>query len=115
MFRSSPKIDLSPRKTLELIQLQLNHARQSLDSEDVETSFAICMFADSLLGSLKAVVKGPRRFYSASGSVHDVDLEKKTSLCQEIASAYLKHANLLANLDKEAMAQKSRQRAKKWG
>ncbi|CAO3567052.1 unnamed protein product [Mortierella alpina] len=115
MGAHSPEIDLSPCKTLELAHLQLNQARQALDSKDTEIAFAICKFVDSLLNSLKAVVKRPHRFHCSTGSIHDVDPEKETLLCQEIASTYLDLARLMADLGKGAMAQTSRQRADKWG
>ncbi|KAF9560535.1 hypothetical protein EC968_006122 [Mortierella alpina] len=115
MFHYSPEVDLSPRKTLELVRLQLSQARQARDSKDADVSLVICKFADSLLASLKAVVKRPHRFCISSGSIHNIDLEQETSLCEEIANAYLDHANLMADLGKEAMAQTSRKRADKWG
>ncbi|KAF9966909.1 hypothetical protein BGZ70_000818 [Mortierella alpina] len=105
----------SNNKTLELVQLQLIQARQACDSRDAEIAFAICKIADSLLTPLKAVVKRPHRFRSSSGSMHGIDPEQETALCQEIACAYIEHANLMAELGKADMAQTSRKRADKWG
>ncbi|KAF9950919.1 hypothetical protein BGZ72_007489 [Mortierella alpina] len=112
MFDHSPKIDLSPSKMLELVQLQLTQARSS---KDQEIALAICKLADSILASLKCVVKRPHRFRSSSRSIHDADPEQETSLCQEIACAYMDHANLMATLGHAELAQNSRKRAEKWG
>ena len=112
MFYHSPKINLAPSKTLELVRLQLQQAH---DSKDPEITLIICNFADSLLASLKSVVKRPPRVTSSSGPIHNVDPDQESLLCQEIASAYLEHANLMADLGHADMAQNSRKRADKWG
>ncbi len=112
MFHPSPKVDLSPAKTLELVQLQLNQAR---NFNDPEIALAICKIADSLLASLKAVVKRPNRFRPSSASSHDVNSQQEVPLCQEIARAYIDHANLMGALGYADMAQDSRKRADKWG
>ncbi|KAG0044723.1 hypothetical protein BGZ83_009996 [Gryganskiella cystojenkinii] len=112
MLSHSPKINLVPSKILELIRLQL---KQAHDSEDPEVTLIFCNFADWLLTSLKTVVKRPSRLKSSSRTVHGDGSEQETLLFQEIASAYLDHANLMVDLGYADMAQKSRSRADKWG
>ena len=157
MFHHSPKINLAPSKTLELVRLQLKQAhdskdpeiiliicnfavslltslksvvnlapsktlevvrwqlKQAYDSKDPEIILIICNFADSLLASLKSVVKRSHRVTSSSGTIHNVDPDQESLLCHEIASAYLDHANLMADLGHADLAQNSRKRADKWG
>ncbi|KAG0305305.1 hypothetical protein BGZ99_002145, partial [Dissophora globulifera] len=103
MFDTSPKSALSASKTLALIQVHLTHARES---KDVEIKLVWCEYADNLLDQMKTLVKRP-----VTGNKGAVD----QTLQQEIARAYLEHANLLADLGFAEKAQKSRRRADKWG
>lgn len=102
MFDTNPKSALSASKTLEVIQFQLTHARES---KDVEIKLVWCSSADNLLGHMKHLVKRP-----GTGSKNN-----DRTLQQEIASVYLEHANLLAGLGFAEKAQGTRQRADKWG
>ncbi|KAF8958122.1 hypothetical protein BGZ46_002036 [Entomortierella lignicola] len=107
MFGIHSKNTLSAVKSLNLIQILLNNARIQ-DSNDADIKLVLCNYADELLARMKNTVKRP------SIGAHSKDDGNQT-LREEIASAYLDHANLVADLGHPELALNSRKRAEKWG
>ncbi|KAF9202010.1 hypothetical protein BGZ49_007804 [Haplosporangium sp. Z 27] len=106
MFDIHSKNTLSAVKSLNLIQILLNNARIQ-DSNDADIKLVLCNYADELLAHMKNTVKRP------SIGAHSKDDGNQT-LREEIASAYLDHANLVADLGRPELALNSRKRAEKW-
>ncbi|KAF9926077.1 hypothetical protein BGZ67_008278 [Mortierella alpina] len=106
MFDSLNKNALPPNKALELIQIVLGTAH---DCKDADIRMVICSYVDTLLRKMKRVLKRP---YSIMGSKRE---SGDRILREGIATAYLDHANLLADLGHADLALSSRQRADKWG
>ena len=109
MFGHSLKINLALRNTVRLLP------KQAHDSKDPKIILVICNIASWLLATLKSVAKRHSRSTSFSGAIHNIDLEQETLLFQDIASAYLDHANLMGNLGHANMTQESRRRAESLG
>ncbi|KAF9161622.1 hypothetical protein BGX21_008753 [Mortierella sp. AD011] len=107
MFDIHSKNTLSAVKSLNLIQILLNDARVQ-DSNNADIKFILCNYVDVLLAHMKNIVKRP------STGIHSKDDGDQT-LREEIASANLDHANLVADLGHPELALKSRKRAEKWG
>lgn len=109
MFDMRSKNTLSLAKSLEVIQILLNTAREG--SKDPEIKMVFCDYADALLGHMKSILKRPG---SSSDKRHD-DSGGDKVLQESVATAYLDHAILVADLGQLDLAQNSRKRADKWG
>ncbi|KAF9994208.1 hypothetical protein BGZ79_001035 [Entomortierella chlamydospora] len=101
MFEIHAKHALSASQSLELIQFLLSNARD----KEPPIRFVLCNYAKALLESMKEIVKRT--------SIDNKDGNQ--SLREGIASAYLDHANLVADLGHPDQAQTSRRKADKWG
>ncbi|KAG0043057.1 hypothetical protein BGZ83_011888, partial [Gryganskiella cystojenkinii] len=93
---------LSPAKSLELVQFHLKNAREV---KDPEIRMALCDHVDAILEPMKKIVK----------RTPTKPNDSEQALREGIATAYLEHANLVADLGHPDRAQTSRKRANKWG
>ncbi|KAG0049620.1 hypothetical protein BGZ83_005545 [Gryganskiella cystojenkinii] len=114
MFDLNSKTPLSAAQTLELVQIQLGFARECKDDA---IKLTLCKYADKLLEPMKKVVKRPTTNNNnhSSNPNNREEEEKEQTLRESIATAYLDHANLVADLGLPDLAQTSRRRADKWG
>ncbi|KAG9319127.1 hypothetical protein KVV02_001706, partial [Mortierella alpina] len=97
---------LTATQALQLVHILFDKAREC---QDPAIKLALCGNADAYLGNMKQLVK---RATTASTN-HNDDSERTVK--EEIASAYLDHANLVADLGHAILAVNSRRRAEKWG
>ena len=104
MFDFKPKSALPVQKALELVKVHLAHARESKD-DAMKTVW--CDYADTVLGNMRSLVRRP-----ISNRKNEVG--QTLQLQQDIAKAYLEHANLVAELELADKAKVSRRRAAKW-
>lgn len=104
MFDFWSKNALPAQKALELVKVHLTHAQESKDDG---MKLVWCDYADTVLGNMRSLVKRP----SSSRKNED---SQTLQLQQDIANAYLEHANLVAELELPEKAEASRRRANKW-
>ena len=105
MFGSHSKTTaLTATQTLEVVRILFDNAREC---KDPAIKLALCTSADGYLGGMKQLVKRP-----ATTNNND---DGEQTVREEIASAFLDHANLVADLGNASQAVNSRRRAEKWG
>ena len=95
---------LTATQVLEVVHILFDNAREC---RDPAIKLALCTSADGYLGGMKQLVKRP-----ATTNNND---DGEQTVREEIASAFLDHANLVADLGHANLAMKSRSRAEKWG
>jgi len=117
MFHYGPKNGLSGPDTLDLVEVLLKNAQKS---DKPTTKFALCGYVDELLGHMKKFVKRPSSS-TTSNSPSSSSITKTQgndgdqALRERIVSAYLEHADIVADLKHPELAEDSRRRARKWG
>ncbi|KAF9333168.1 hypothetical protein BGZ91_011376 [Linnemannia elongata] len=103
MFEFHTKHTLSAPQSLEIIQTLLKNGGET---KDATVRLAFCNNVDTLLGHMKKLIKRTNASNNDDGN---------QALREGIATAYLDHANLMAELGHPEQAQISRRRADKWG
>src|SRR5690348_6308731 len=103
MFEFHTKHTLSAPQSLEIIQTLLKNGGET---KDATVQLFFCNNVDTLLGHMKKLIKRTNASNNDDGN---------QVLREGITTAYLDHANLMAELGHPEQAQISRRRADKWG
>ena len=98
---------LTATQTLGVVRILFDNAQEC---NDPAIKLALCTSADWYLGGMKQLVKRP-----AATTTKNNNEDREQTVREEIASAFLDHANLVADLGHANLAMKSRSRAEKWG
>ncbi|KAG0277389.1 hypothetical protein BGZ96_002884 [Linnemannia gamsii] len=103
MFELHTKHALSASQSLEIIQTLLKNGGET---KDATVRLVFCNKVETLLGHMKKLIKKTNASNNDDGN---------QALREGIATAYLDHANLMAELGHPEQAQISRRQADKWG
>ncbi|KAG0039233.1 hypothetical protein BGZ83_002846, partial [Gryganskiella cystojenkinii] len=107
MNRCADSVTQSNGMSLRLVQTLLDDVREQ-NTNDTAIKLVLCNYVDALLVHMKYAVKRP--------SITNQNNEDGNQALREgIATAYLDHAELVADLGHTELALNSRRRADKWG